>query len=209
VIGKVFWAGALARMSERDPRDVELALHELARKELVRPARGSSMQGEREYGFWHLLVRDVCYAQIPRASRAARHAPQLRGSSARPGNASTTSATCSPITTPNHWSSPVLPAKSRTSRSWRQSRADISPWPGIGRCRSTWPAPKPAFARAIELPLGTTLIGRPCWNVWAYATHLLGRQAGARAALEEALALHRDAGDTVAAARTLTALSRC
>jgi len=35
-----------------------------------------------------------------------------------------------------------------------------------------------------------------------------GRQAGARAALEEALALHRDAGDTVAAARTLTALSK-
>src|ERR1039457_5449690 len=73
VIGKVFWAGALARMSERDPRDVELALHELARKELVRPARGSSMQGEREYGFWHLLVRDVCCPQMPRASRATRH----------------------------------------------------------------------------------------------------------------------------------------
>ncbi len=29
VIGKVFWAGALARMGERDPRDVELALHEV------------------------------------------------------------------------------------------------------------------------------------------------------------------------------------
>ena len=66
VIGKVFWAGALASMGERDPRDVELALHELARKELVRPSRSSSMQGEQEYGFWHLLVRDVCYAQIPR-----------------------------------------------------------------------------------------------------------------------------------------------
>ena len=31
------------------------------------------MEGEAEYGFWHLLVRDVCYAQIPRAARAARH----------------------------------------------------------------------------------------------------------------------------------------
>ena len=73
VIGKVFWAGALAAMGDRDPREVEQALHELSRKELVRPARTSSMEGEAEYGFWHLLVRDVCYGQIPRAARAARH----------------------------------------------------------------------------------------------------------------------------------------
>jgi class 3 adenylate cyclase/tetratricopeptide (TPR) repeat protein len=73
VIGKVFWAGALAEMGDRDAREVEQALHELARKELVRPSRSSSMQGDAEYGFWHLLVRDVCYQQIPRADRAARH----------------------------------------------------------------------------------------------------------------------------------------
>src|SRR5206468_2422535 len=30
-------------------------------------------EGEYEYGFWHVLVRDVCYAQIPRADRAVRH----------------------------------------------------------------------------------------------------------------------------------------
>ncbi len=73
VLGKVFWAGAVAAMGGRDRREVELALHELARKELVRPARTSSMEGEHEYGFWHVLVRDVCYGQIPRAARAARH----------------------------------------------------------------------------------------------------------------------------------------
>ena len=60
-------------MGGRDLREVEQALHELARKELVRPARTSSMEGEHEYGFWHVLVRDVCYGQIPRAARAARH----------------------------------------------------------------------------------------------------------------------------------------
>ena len=73
VLGKVFWAGALAGMGDRDAHEVELALHELARKELVRPARTSSMQGEQEFGFWHVLVRDVCYGQIPRAARADRH----------------------------------------------------------------------------------------------------------------------------------------
>jgi hypothetical protein len=73
VLGKVFWAGAVGAMDDRDPHEVERALHELARKELVRPSRQSSMEGETEYGFWHLLVRDVAYQQIPRAGRAAKH----------------------------------------------------------------------------------------------------------------------------------------
>ncbi len=73
VLGKVFWAGALAEMGGRDKGEVELGLHELARKELLRPSLASSMAGEREYSFSHLLVRDVAYGQIPRAERARRH----------------------------------------------------------------------------------------------------------------------------------------
>jgi len=73
VLGKVFWAGALAEMGSRDQGEVELGLHELARKELLRPSLASSMAGEREYSFSHLLVRDVAYGQIPRAERARRH----------------------------------------------------------------------------------------------------------------------------------------
>jgi len=73
VLGKVFWLGALAEIGGRDPGELELALHDLARKELVRPARTSSMEGESEYSFWHLLVRDVAYSQIPRAERTRRH----------------------------------------------------------------------------------------------------------------------------------------
>jgi class 3 adenylate cyclase len=73
VVGKVFWTGALVAIGERDSSEVVAALHELARKELVRPSRQSSMEGEAEYGFWHALVRDVAYQQIPRAERAERH----------------------------------------------------------------------------------------------------------------------------------------
>jgi tetratricopeptide (TPR) repeat protein len=73
VIGKVFWAGAVAEMAGLDSAEVELALHELARKELVRPGRTTSMEGESEYAFWHLLVRDVAYSQVPRAQRSRRH----------------------------------------------------------------------------------------------------------------------------------------
>ena len=73
VVGQVFWAGALAAIGDRDQAEIELELHDLVLKELVRPARSSSMEGEREYSFWHLLVRDVAYSQIPRAERARRH----------------------------------------------------------------------------------------------------------------------------------------
>ena len=73
VVGKVFWERALAAMGDLGEHEVTLALHELSRRELVRPARRSSMEGESEYAFWHALVRDVAYAQIPRAVRARKH----------------------------------------------------------------------------------------------------------------------------------------
>jgi class 3 adenylate cyclase/tetratricopeptide (TPR) repeat protein len=73
VVGKVFWSGAVAEIADQDPEEVRAALHELARRELVHPARRSSMEGEAEYSFAHALVRDVCYSQIPRGRRAERH----------------------------------------------------------------------------------------------------------------------------------------
>ncbi|HEX4747471.1 MAG TPA: adenylate/guanylate cyclase domain-containing protein [Gaiellaceae bacterium] len=73
VVGKVFWARSVAEMGMRESPEVEALLHELTRKELIRPSRQSSMEGEAEYGFWHLLVRDVVYGQIPRAERAEKH----------------------------------------------------------------------------------------------------------------------------------------
>jgi len=67
VLGKTFWAGALA-VDGADAR-----LHALQRKEFVRRERRSSVAGETELAFTHLLVRDVAYAQIPRAERAEKH----------------------------------------------------------------------------------------------------------------------------------------
>jgi class 3 adenylate cyclase/tetratricopeptide (TPR) repeat protein len=73
VIGKVFWAGPVAEMAGVDAGEVREGLHELTRKELLRPARRSSIEGEAEYAFRHALIRDVSYGQIPRSSRAAKH----------------------------------------------------------------------------------------------------------------------------------------
>src|SRR4029077_12198960 len=47
-------------------------LHALERKEFVRRERGSTVEGDREYAFRHLLVRDVAYRQIPRGERAEK-----------------------------------------------------------------------------------------------------------------------------------------
>jgi class 3 adenylate cyclase len=74
VVGKVFWLGALEAMTEQDRQQLEQRLHALERKEFVRRERRSSVEGDSEYAFVHVLVRDVAYGQIPRAGRADRHA---------------------------------------------------------------------------------------------------------------------------------------
>jgi class 3 adenylate cyclase/tetratricopeptide (TPR) repeat protein len=73
VLGKVFWAGGVAAIGGVDERDIKAGMRELVRKELVRPARRSSVEGQEEFAFWHVLVRDVAYQQIPRATRADKH----------------------------------------------------------------------------------------------------------------------------------------
>src|SRR5438034_479447 len=73
VLGKVFWTGALATLTDREPFLVEEQLHGLERKEFVRRERRSGVAGETQYAFLHLLLRDVAYSQIPRSERADKH----------------------------------------------------------------------------------------------------------------------------------------
>ena len=73
VIGKVFWAGAVAHLAASDAATVAQALHGPVRRQLARRERRSSIGGETEYAFQHGLVRDVAYAQIPRAARSEKH----------------------------------------------------------------------------------------------------------------------------------------
>jgi tetratricopeptide (TPR) repeat protein len=73
VLGTTFWSSALAVMGGVDEQTVRADLHDLARKELIRRARTTSVEGQDEYSFWHAVVRDVVYAQIPRSLRARKH----------------------------------------------------------------------------------------------------------------------------------------
>ena len=73
VVGKVFWSGTLAAIGDDARWTIEERLHALERKEFIRRERRSSVANESEYAFRHVLVRDVAYAQIPRAGRADKH----------------------------------------------------------------------------------------------------------------------------------------
>ncbi len=69
VVGNVFWLGSLIGSHI----DIEEQLHALELKGFIRRAQQSSVAGEREYAFVHVLVRDVAYDQIPRVERANKH----------------------------------------------------------------------------------------------------------------------------------------
>jgi DNA-binding SARP family transcriptional activator len=81
VIGRVFWSGAL----RGDPQAARAGLHALERKEFVSRESHSAVEGEEQYVFRHVLLRDVAYSQIPRADRADKHlqAAEWLGSLAR------------------------------------------------------------------------------------------------------------------------------
>ncbi len=78
VVGRVFWLGAVTTIGDRERETVRRDLNELVRREFVRPVRISSIEGEDELSFWHALVRDVAYQQIPRAPRAEKHVAAAR-----------------------------------------------------------------------------------------------------------------------------------
>jgi class 3 adenylate cyclase len=86
IVGKTFWLGVVAELADYQQDAAEKALHVLERREFIRRERSSSVDGEVEYIFRHLLVRDVAYGQIPRAERAEGHlrAAEWIGSIGRP-----------------------------------------------------------------------------------------------------------------------------
>ena len=73
VIGRVFWSGALSFAGLGTLDDVRARVRRLVRRELVRPVRRSSMQGQEEFAFTHVLIRDVTYARLTRDERGRLH----------------------------------------------------------------------------------------------------------------------------------------
>ncbi|MBA3413178.1 MAG: AAA family ATPase, partial [Actinobacteria bacterium] len=67
VVGRVFWRGALARISSRD--DLSPCLGSLEARDFIRREAVSRIQDDHQFVFKHGLIRDVAYQTLARAAR--------------------------------------------------------------------------------------------------------------------------------------------
>ena len=72
VVGRVFWDGAVSALARVD--DLDTVLRTLRRREFVLERPSSSIAGQTEYIFKHVLIRDVAYESLPRKERGRAHA---------------------------------------------------------------------------------------------------------------------------------------
>jgi len=73
VIGRTFWPEALASLAAAEGDQLRGALDSLAEKDVIVPSDARGPGGESELAFKHVLIRDVAYAMLPRATRARSH----------------------------------------------------------------------------------------------------------------------------------------
>ncbi|MGH2656412.1 MAG: adenylate/guanylate cyclase domain-containing protein [Actinomycetota bacterium] len=85
VVGRVFWLGAVGRLSGRGAAEARYALGQLRVKEIIVPREPPTFSGELEFGFRHVLIRDVAYQSLPKASRGRKHAEVARWAEDRAG----------------------------------------------------------------------------------------------------------------------------
>src|SRR5215208_2188689 len=72
VVGGVFWQGAVAHL-DGAAADLASRLRTLERRDFVEPHPESTIAGDREYAFRHILIRDVAYDRLPKGRRADLH----------------------------------------------------------------------------------------------------------------------------------------
>ena len=72
IVGKDFWIGAVCFIAGED--HAEAALRTLVAKDVLVHKRRSTLLGEEEYTFRHILIRDVAYAMLPKSQRWPKHA---------------------------------------------------------------------------------------------------------------------------------------
>jgi class 3 adenylate cyclase len=72
ISGRIFWRGALERIA-RDPTCLTDALAALERRDLIRRDPVSRIEGDEQWAFKHVLIRDVAYDLQPRARRRDGH----------------------------------------------------------------------------------------------------------------------------------------
>jgi class 3 adenylate cyclase len=124
--GKVFWRGALERMTD-DPEGLSELLGALEGRDLIRRQTVSAIEGDQQFMFKHMLIHDVAYDLLPRARRRERHAQVaefLEEATSEIGEAATALA--------RHWRAAgeheraighLLTAAEEAERGWAKNRA--------------------------------------------------------------------------------------
>ena len=74
VVGRVFWSGPVIELTGVSAVDADGSLRRLHDRELVLSRPGSTLAGQREYIFKHVLTRDVAYESLPWRDRIDAHA---------------------------------------------------------------------------------------------------------------------------------------
>jgi class 3 adenylate cyclase len=72
VVGKVFWRDVLAGLGTGGDA-LDDILESLESRDVIRTEPSSSVEGDREFAFRHILIRDVAYATLTRDARRSRH----------------------------------------------------------------------------------------------------------------------------------------
>ncbi len=77
VVGRTFWRGLLQSLGSNGAK-LDAAIDELQRRDLIRQNPTSMVEGDEEFSFKHMLIRDVAYETLPKARRRERHAAVAR-----------------------------------------------------------------------------------------------------------------------------------
>jgi class 3 adenylate cyclase len=72
IVGRIFWRGALERIAS-NPDTLSQVLAGLERRDLIRRDTVSILEGDEQWSFKHVLIRDVAYDLQPRARRRDGH----------------------------------------------------------------------------------------------------------------------------------------
>lgn len=196
VVGKVFWMGAL--QSLRPALAPSTVLRDLIRRELIRPVRDPSMQGQQEYAFSHNLIRDVAYGQISRAERAQLHTAAAGWIEAVTGTGSADSTGLIAYHLGEAMQLSVDPTPELRLRSFHATMQ------AGDRARGINPTRGAAYYRAAASMIGA---GKERARALLELGRLMQDADQIRPTFEEALALYREAGDIEGQALVLDAIA--
>jgi tetratricopeptide (TPR) repeat protein len=165
------------------------------------------MRDEQEYAFSHLLVRDVCYAQIPRAGRAARHRAAARWLERRSGDRLEDLAD---VLAHHYLSALNLAQVAGQQAELPELQDGALRYLALAGERALALDPARAEAsirRALDIAADEHPDRARLLERWAQTLLPLARGSEAQAALEEALTRYEAQGDVVGAGRALMAVS--